>query len=131
MNASCLLPTLGFEKIAWDSRRSWGYIPLFKIVDLLAAKTPDLALSYPALYELLPHGRGGYHFSSVDDLANQLTHLLMPKEDFEGVGDAPDLARCRRYIQQMPTQSWHAHWLETVYPVVVDLLSIRPKKRTE
>uniref|UniRef100_A0A0R3WIW5 Chitobiosyldiphosphodolichol beta-mannosyltransferase n=1 Tax=Hydatigena taeniaeformis TaxID=6205 RepID=A0A0R3WIW5_HYDTA len=97
-----------------------------KIVDLIGAEVPVLALAYPALSELLPNGQLGYHFSTSAALTDHLTRLLMPKEDFEGVGDAPDLIRCRRNLhelKQFPNMDWHTHWLSTVLPVCEKLLA--------
>ncbi|EUB60980.1 Chitobiosyldiphosphodolichol beta-mannosyltransferase [Echinococcus granulosus] len=96
------------------------------IVDLIGAEVPVLALAYPALSELLPNGQLGYHFSTAEALTDHLTRLLMPKEDFEGVGDAPDLVRCRRNLhelKQFPDMDWHTHWLNTVLPTCEKLLA--------
>ena len=84
-----------------------------------------MALTYPALSELLPDGQLGYHFSTAQELADHLTRLLMPKEDFEGVGDAPDLVRCRRNLhelKQSPDMDWHSNWVDTVLPVCQKLM---------
>nr|CDS30718.1 chitobiosyldiphosphodolichol [Hymenolepis microstoma] len=99
-----------------------------KVVDLLGAEVPVLALTYPALSELLPDGQLGYHFSTPNELANHLEQLLMPKEDFQGVGDSLDLIRLRRNIhtlKQSPDMSWHTHWCSTVLPVCRQLVSAR------
>ncbi|VUZ39094.1 unnamed protein product [Hymenolepis diminuta] len=99
-----------------------------KVVDLLGAEVPVLALTYPALSELLPDGQLGYHFRTPNELADHLEQLLMPKEDFQGVGDSPDLARLRRNIRtlkQLPDMSWHTHWCSTVLPVCRQLVSAR------
>lgn len=100
----------------------------FQVVDLLGAEVPVLALTYPALSELLPDGQLGYHFRTPNELADHLEQLLMPKEDFQGVGDSPDLARLRRNIhtlKQLPDMSWHTHWCSTVLPVCRQLVSAR------
>eukprot|EP00108_Taenia_solium_P010649 TsM_000780600 transcript=TsM_000780600 gene=TsM_000780600 len=117
---------LGSADLGVSLHRSTSNLDLpMKIVDLIGAEVPVLALAYPALSELLPNGQLGYHFSTAEALTNHLTRLLMPKEDFEGVGDAPDLVRCRRNLhelKQFPNRDWHTHWLNTVLPTCEKLL---------
>ncbi|VDN34409.1 unnamed protein product [Dibothriocephalus latus] len=90
-----------------------------------------MALAYPTLPELLSDKVVGRHFSTVDELASQLTSLLMPKEDFEGPAESRELARYRSNLhqrRQSDLQDWHAQWRRIVLPVCKDLLSARARK---
>ncbi|VDD80885.1 unnamed protein product [Mesocestoides corti] len=123
---------LGSADLGVSLHRSTSNLDLpMKVVDLIGAEVPVLALTYPALSELLPHGQLGYHFSTAEGLANQLIHLLMPKEDFEGVGDSPDLVRCRRNLRKLKqvSKDWHAQWMETVSPTCAELVRRDTKEK--
>ncbi|CAL8102310.1 unnamed protein product [Calicophoron daubneyi] len=51
-----------------------------KVVDLLGVCVPVLALTYPTLNELLPPDRFGAHFRDAEELADQLSRLLIPQK---------------------------------------------------
>uniref|UniRef100_A0A0X3PHT3 Chitobiosyldiphosphodolichol beta-mannosyltransferase n=1 Tax=Schistocephalus solidus TaxID=70667 RepID=A0A0X3PHT3_SCHSO len=125
---------LGCADLGVSLHRSTSGLDLpMKVVDFFGAGVPVLALAYPTLPELLSDKVVGRHFSTVDELATQLTSLLMPKEDFEGPAESQELGRYRSNLhrrRQSGRQDWHAQWQRIVLPVCRGLLPERPRKTT-
>ncbi|KAL7059117.1 hypothetical protein AAHC03_013073 [Spirometra sp. Aus1] len=123
---------LGCADLGVSLHRSTSGLDLpMKVVDFFGAEVPTLALAYPTLPELLSDKVVGRHFSTVDELASQLTSLLMPKEDFEGPAESQELARYRDNLhrrRQSGLQDWHTQWRRIVLPVCKRLLPTRSDK---
>lgn len=83
-----------------------------KVVDMLGANLPVLALDYPAIPELVRHGHNGLLFQDAQSLAECL-HLALGPTYSRGSEFAAKLRQHARFEQR-----WHDMWRSHVKPLL-------------
>ena len=93
-----------------------------KAVDMLGSELPVVALSFPALNELLADGKGGLTFTSADELAQSLLRLTM-LADAKKTRD--EFARFGSVFRQ---QSFVSEWNSVAWPVIEKFIPRRSRQ---
>eukprot|EP01041_Mallomonas_annulata_P004887 gene4887-9746_t len=110
-----------------------------KVLDMFGSGVPVLALAFPCLHELIQHNHNGLIFTDANQLAEQLSRLLLadvdhPQEGSGSGGGRPGeseseselnvLRECVRREQR----SWDEVWTRDMQPVIAAMVSQAERK---